>query len=1511
MKNNIESKKEISMSYDRITKQLEEGTYKGEKIGGTEYSNRYAGEDGSAIEVYYEDPIRYRDKNGKLKEYDSQLISTKNRKAVAYGGNADSDSYDEESYAFENKSGDSKQYFPEKLSDETPILMEKDNYSLSFSPKETDMLNVELKEGNAEYKSDDENITYQYESLDNGVKENIIFSDVPEEKEYSFSYTLDGMYMKADEKTNTVALYDKKTGTQVAVLQTPYLNDNTKNNYSYDIKTKVSNEKNEWTVTYTLPEKYLKSSDTSYPVTLDPTVAWITENNPNEPIGISYVIELPEAGEYVQYVNAVNRFTIGRSGAGDYYKTYVKFKNLNEQLKGKIVSYASMNVNVAQQVGGAMNVDMHEVKGDWSLESLVWATQPEVSENVMSQSQVGLEDKSYGIDFTRYCNMVAKGQADASKGVELRTEQKSKYMEFWGIKKKGKAPLFIMSYASAPESMKATYDGSFNLTGEYDEDKKAISISWDSYLDIEGGPGRSYMVCKRVNDSFEPIGYTYETSYQVPVDDIDSVADIRVVARDNQGTNATEEDDVNVLSNIITFKKNETTKDQDEGDTETVSYEQTTMDTDGDGLEDGYEIWDFKTMWNTETADSTEKNPKYEQDTDGDGLPDGYEVFTLGTDPAVANEENADSDGDGLTDLEEYEKGTDPWLKDSDFDNTSDRADATPRKTNGHTRQTVAAATEVHKGTYDREYSETEDGIEYTYITNIYRGNVKKLTVDYGDTSLNKIMKYFYDSKGNNTATVEQYDEEYDPKHTQTICITYTYDDDNNVTFICDQWTKYSMSYDSGNMTSLKVGKQELISYRDTNLIDNTGEDEDTSKLNVGDVISSDQNITKYGNGQTVKTVTTTYKVEEGDTTSKAYAIEVYYENTENEEKSEDLAYITEYNSEGNIIRFTDYTQDSENPVTYNYAYTEDVTSVTRSDGFTKTVRTEENENDESEATSTTTATSYDFKDIKNKNSTYTTSTFVTTDKEDNVFGMSRLYNNDFYEHSVNINGSVSEEKLYSKADDKYILKTKQTINSSTSTSYGIDIYEEDKDFDYTYDATGNITKITVNNEIKYEYSYDPHGRLVREKDYACGKQYEYDYNETGNVQGKSTFTLDEEGKKIASTKKTEQSEYDNEQWPDQLTAYDGQKITYDKSGNPINYLDGMTFTWSRGRQLENIMFKDGTKVAYKYNENGLRIYKDTETATTTYEWDDTKLIRETVTYKTIEKKYDIWYLYDSTGSVVGYEYNYINDQDKKCSDKIYYEKDLQGNVIGLLDSQGKVIATYAYDAWGNIIDSVCHKGYENVYSLNKITYRGYYRDEESSLYYLQSRYYDSRIGRFINADDVSVLDVKIQKTFKDNLYIYCNSNPVINIDANGCFSIRRTMVSVPLDIICMAIQPYLAPVKTLAKQYARQALKAKLKTPLIALLRKVISISTKIFTKVKNIVGKIPIWGKGWAAKINVTQLSAKIAGVVSSASVNFILNILVPNISIFLSVGGFVAGILDVWSDRKLDNKITIPFV
>ena len=62
-----------------------------------------------------------------------------------------------------------------------------------------------------------------------------------------------------------------------------------------------------------------------------------------------------------------------------------------------------------------------------------------------------------------------------------------------------------------------------------------------------------------------------------------------------------------------------------------------------------------------------------------------------------------------------------------------------------------------------------EDGVKVTYIVNIYRGDTKKITTDYGDVTLNKVIKYFYDENGNNTAIVEE--NQNDINH--TICITY------------------------------------------------------------------------------------------------------------------------------------------------------------------------------------------------------------------------------------------------------------------------------------------------------------------------------------------------------------------------------------------------------------------------------------------------------------------------------------------------------------------------------------------------------------------------------------------------------------------------------------------------------------------------------------------------------------------------------------------------------------------
>ena len=67
-----------------------------------------------------------------------------------------------------------------------------------------------------------------------------------------------------------------------------------------------------------------------------------------------------------------------------------------------------------------------------------------------------------------------------------------------------------------------------------------------------------------------------------------------------------------------------------------------------------------------------------------------------------------------------------------------------------------------------------------------------------------------------------------------------------------------------------------------------------------------------------------------------------------------------------------------------------------------------------------------------------------------------------------------------------------------------------------------------------------------------------------------------------------------------------------------------------------------------------------------------------------------------------------------------------------MIDLSGTEVASYVYDSWGNIKDT---KGEPTIREINPIRYRSYVYDEETGLYYLQSRYYDPLTGRFLNAD--------------------------------------------------------------------------------------------------------------------------------------------------------------------------------
>lgn len=117
-----------------------------------------------------------------------------------------------------------------------------------------------------------------------------------------------------------------------------------------------------------------------------------------------------------------------------------------------------------------------------------------------------------------------------------------------------------------------------------------------------------------------------------------------------------------------------------------------------------------------------------------------------------------------------------------------------------------------------------------------------------------------------------------------------------------------------------------------------------------------------------------------------------------------------------------------------------------------------------------------------------------------------------------------------------------------------------------------------------------------------------------------------------------------------------------------------------------------------------------------------------------------------------------------------YYVLNAQGDVIALLNSAGALVASYNYGAWGNysVHDKDGKKTTDATFigHINPLRYRGYYYDAETGFYYLQSRYYDPAICRFINADTFATTDAN--GLLSANMFAYCENNPVMRTDEDG-----------------------------------------------------------------------------------------------------------------------------------------------
>lgn len=573
--------------------------------------------------------------------------------------------------------------------------------------------------------------------------------------------------------------------------------------------------------------------------------------------------------------------------------------------------------------------------------------------------------------------------------------------------------------------------------------------------------------------------------------------------------------------------------------------------------------------------------------------------------------------------------------------------------------------------------------------------------------------------------------------------VSYNYNTKKQLTRLIHNGFNYSFSYDSfGNMDGAYIGSRVL-------------------SLNNFDYITGNLVYSEYGNGWN--------KVYDYDHLGRLVS-------TNSADMYNDTTYATtnyKYNKLGQLARF----YDSLSGITTDYDYD--------ALGRLSTVRTSDGSLDR-----------YYNYNQKGQLSNQSYSGYFGLYKDQNF-----SYNADGYlfnmtddpastTNTIDQFGRVTQHQLVDMTGGNTVYTTGYTYAggsggaNATTTLVGTESISGFGSYNYDYLPNGNIywQKNTRNGVVKEIcYTYDGLGQLISEDNQYINKTIEYTYDAGGNITSRKTYngvweTFDE------TSLVTDTYTYGDSQWKDLLTAYNGNTITYDEIGNPLTYKNGEVMYWVGGRRLSEIDFDDcGDMLFFDYDSDGMRLrkygprvdvynnsYVNNALYYVDYYYDGDTLIYERrsaegdndTTYFVIE------YLYGVNG-IVGFKIN-----NGTTVTTYYYVKNVMGDVLGIVDSSGVLVAEYRYDAYGNPVMILDGNGndvsanYSHIANINPIRYRGYYYDVETGFYYLNSRYYDPAIGRFINADGVmSGAGGAIQG---NNMFAYCFNNPVNMLDADG-----------------------------------------------------------------------------------------------------------------------------------------------
>ena len=346
-----------------------------------------------------------------------------------------------------------------------------------------------------------------------------------------------------------------------------------------------------------------------------------------------------------------------------------------------------------------------------------------------------------------------------------------------------------------------------------------------------------------------------------------------------------------------------------------------------------------------------------------------------------------------------------------------------------------------------------------------------------------------------------------------------------------------------------------------------------------------------------------------------------------------------------------------------------------------------------------------------------------------------------------------------------------ETLTNQKADGTEIDSYS------YTYDEAHNQTSKTDSKGIT-NYIYDSLNRLQRIAE-PNGKLTSYTFDKAGNrltetvTTGETsvvtTYTYNDQNRLINTITQDESTK--------EVTYY-----TYDANGNmyskDVSYESSLPpqvaaaytltlagqnpddtsaeYRYNTWNRMVNSTEGDKT-VSYGYNGDGQRVEKTVNGQTTRYLYESDKVILEV----------------DGAGSQTARNVYGTNLLSRTMgTDTAYYMYNGHADVTALL-TNGEVAATYYYDAFGNVVENSEDAGVNNPYR-----YAGYQYDSETSLYYLNARYYDAKIARFMQED---TYDGDLNDPLSLNLYTYCDNEPIMYSDPSGNTAANITVGGVPV----------------------------------------------------------------------------------------------------------------------------------